>query len=144
MKESVTIKDVRKERFVYLSMDKFSRQKAMALVSQLLVWLIEKEVTVSDLPVAVIKEDVVEVGIPIKDAKLQETKEYKIDHLGAHRVGSIFHKESDKPLDLSENYLERQLKYDGYKLLAPRRYVLHQNPQTPDMPLIEIQIPIHK
>jgi hypothetical protein len=144
MKESVTIKDVCKERFVYLPLDKFSKQKAMIMVNQLLVWLIEKEITISDLPVVVMKEDRVEIGIPIKDAKLQETKEYKIDHLGAHRMGSIFHRDSDKPLDLSEKYLERQLKYQGYQLLEPRRYVLHPNPQTPEIPLIEIQIPIHK
>jgi len=144
MKEKVTIKDAPKERFVYLLIDKFSHKKAMPVVNQLLVWLIEKEITISDLPFVVIKENGAEIGIPIKDAKLQETKEYKIDNLGAHRVGSIFHRESDKPLDISESYLERQLKYQGYQLLNPRRYILHPNPQTPEMPLLEIQIPIHK
>jgi len=145
MKEKITIKDIHKERVAYLNEEGFSESKAMELIAKILVWVAESGISISDLPLVVINEDrSFEVCIPIKEAKLKEEKEFKIKLLSAHRVGSVFHRETDKPLNLSEGFLERQLKYQGFKLLWPRRYVFHQNPEKPEMPLIEIEIPIHK
>jgi effector-binding domain-containing protein len=117
----------------------------MQMVNQILVWLIEMGLAISDLPVVIINNNrSFEVCVPIKEAKIQETKEYKIKQLPAHRMGCIFHRESAKPLSLSEDFLKKQLQYDGFKILEPHRYVLHPNPEKPEIPLIEIQIPVHK
>jgi len=145
MNPDITIKDVSKDRVVCVQGEVFSESKAISLVNQILVWLIEKGLAISDLPVVVVNKDrSFEVGIPIKEARIQETKEYKIKQLEAHRMGSFFHRETEKPLSLSEDFLKKQLQYEGFQILEPHRYVLHPNPEKPEIPLIEIQIPIHK
>ena len=145
MPEKITIKDVPKERVVFVTSKEYSEIKAIDLVSRVLMWLLKKKISISDLPLAVVSEDRnFELCVPIKEANLEEENEFKIKILPAHRMGLFFHKESDKPLVASEQFLERQLRYQGFKLLWPRRYIFHQNPEKPETPIVEIQIPVHK
>jgi len=141
----ITIKDILKERVVCVKSVEYSEKKAINLVSKILMWLFKKEVSISDLPLAIVDKDKnFEACIPIREAALKEEDEFKIKTLPAHRVGLFFHKEANKPLTISEQFLERQLKYQGFKLLYPRKYVFHQNPKKPEAPIVEIQIPVHK
>ena len=145
MLEKITIKDVPKERVVCVASERYSETKAIDLISKVLMWLLGKEISVSDLPLAVVGEDRnFELCVPIREANLEEENEFKIKILPAHRMGIFFHKESDKPLTISEQFLERQLKYQGLKFLWPRRYVFHQNSEKSETPILEIQIPVHK
>jgi DNA gyrase inhibitor GyrI len=145
MLEKIIIKDVSKERVVYVKGDGYSESKAIDLVSKVLMWLLEKEISISDLPLAVVSEDRdFELCVPIKEASIEEENEFRIKIIPAHRMGLFFHKESNKPLSISEQFLERQLRYQGFKLLWPRRYIFHQNPEKPEVPIVEIQIPVHK
>ncbi|TRZ81970.1 hypothetical protein D4R86_02025 [bacterium] len=145
MSTKITIKDVPKERVVCIRSTEYSEKKAINLVSKILVWLFKKEMSISDLPLAIVDEDKdFETCIPIREAALKEEDEFKIKTLPAHRVGLFFHKEENKPLSISEQFLERQLKYQGFKLLFPRRYIFHQNPKNLETPIVEIQIPVHR
>ncbi len=145
MSEKITIKDIPKERVVCVESAEYSEKKAIGLISKILVWLLNKEISISDLPLAVIDKDRnFKVCVPIREADLKEDDEFKIKTLPAHRIGLFFHKEDNKPLLISEQFLEGQLKYQGFELLYPRRYIFHQNPEKPETPIMEIQIPVHK
>jgi len=145
MPEKITIKDIPKERVVCVKSTEYSEKKAINLISKILLWLFKKEVSISDLPLAVVEKDKdFGVCVPIREADLKEEDEFKIETLPAHRMGLFFHKDESKPLSISEQFLERQLKYQGFKLLWPRRYIFHQNPKKSEAPIVEIQVPVHK
>jgi len=145
MRGKITIKDIHKERVVYLEEEGFSEAKAMGLITKILIWLQQKDIGLTDLPLVVLeKNKSFKACIPIKDAKLKEEGNFKIDILPSHRMGILVHEDVDKPISLTENFLERQLKYDGFSLLEPRRYIFHQNKEKPELPIVEIQIPVHK
>jgi hypothetical protein len=144
MQQEITIKDVAKKRVVCLEGQDFSDAKALGMVTKISVWLAEQGSSIADLPLAIIQKDkTFKVCFPIEDQKLKASQEFKIETLAGHRVGSFFHKVFKKPLSQTQSYLERQLKYEGYDLNYPYRYVFHQNIEKNE-PLIEIQIPIHK
>jgi len=143
--EKITIKDVPKERMLSIASADFSETKALEMITQGILWLAQRGVGITDLPLAIVNEDkTFEVYIPIKEEKIKEEGDYKIKILPAHRIGAMVHEEPEKPLSFTQDFLERQLKYNGFALSRPYRYVFHQNTQNPAQPLIEIQIPIHK
>lgn len=145
MTKEITIKDVPKKKVVYITgKDQFSLKKATEVISKVLFWLVEKGAGVTDLPLALINQDkTFKICVPIKE-NLKEEKEYKIEILPAHRMGIITHQDFKKPLSISEDFLVRQIKYEGFKISWPRRYLFHQNPKKAEEPIIEIRIPIHK
>jgi len=145
MNENITIKDVPKERMLCLSGKDFSETKALEIINQEIIWLAQKGIGIADLPLAIVNEDkTFDVCAPIKEEKIKEEGDYKIKILPSHRIATILHNEPDKPLSFAQEFLERRLKYDGFTLLKPYRYIFRQNPQNPEKPFVEIQIPVHK
>lgn len=145
MEHKITTKDVSKKRIICAQGEKFNEEKALGLIQKIIVWLSERGVAVSDLPLVLVEENKsFQAAVPVKEIglKLPATFESKI--LPAHRIGSLFHKNLHQPLELSEQFLERQLRYQGFQLFRPYRYIFHQDPTGEQKYFIEIQIPIHK
>ena len=144
MPGKITIKDVPKERVVSLGGKEFSESRAMEFIKKIMIWLSERGIGVTDLPLVIVEENrSFEACVPIKE-DLKEEGEFKIKTLPAHRVGEILHENPETPLSLSEGFLERQLRYQGFTLGRPYRYLFRANPSFPKKPFIIIQIPIHK
>lgn len=143
MNEKITIKDVAKERVICLKQENFSETVALKSIEKIINWLNQRQISINGLPLIVFtKENEYLVCLPIKEAQIKEEGEYKIKVLPSHRMASIFHNDSAKPIRLSEDFLRRRLRYDGLKETGDKRYLFCPNPKDPKTVKVEIQIPI--
>lgn len=140
----IIIKDIPKLKVICTKHTGFTAKKALALIPEVLGWLTQQNVSISGLPLSLVsKNKDFRICIPIQ-GKISKRQNLSIEILPAHRMGITIHNEPKKPLMFSEEYLEGQLRYQGFTLSWPRRFIFKQNTEDTNNPLIEIQIPIHK
>ncbi len=141
----IIIKDVPKMKLLCLESDNFSETKALQLISQILDKATQEKLTISGLPIALIEADgSFSLCLPFVSKKPLKIKDLKVRILPSQRIGSIMHHETQKPVFLSQQFLKRQLEYQGFRVDYPYRYIFHPNPSAPNKPLIEVQAPASK